>query len=90
MYHAREKNVGWRIDYFIVSERLKDRLESACWSGSSEARVTSRVICSAPRMRVTLTVSLGPEPVPTEPPTESTESPIDTVPEEPVETDPEG
>ena len=43
-----------------------------------------------PGTQVTLTVSLGPEPVPTEPSTESTESPIDTVPEEPVETDPEG
>lgn len=29
MFHAREKNVGWRIDYFCVSERLKDRLQSA-------------------------------------------------------------
>ena len=28
-FHAREKNAGWRIDYFIVSDRLKDRLESA-------------------------------------------------------------
>ena len=28
-FHAREKNAGWRIDYFIVSERLKDRLQSA-------------------------------------------------------------
>ena len=28
-FRAREKNAGWRIDYFIVSERLKDRLENA-------------------------------------------------------------
>ncbi len=28
-FHAREKNAGWRIDYFIVSERLKDRLADA-------------------------------------------------------------
>lgn len=26
MFKAREKNVGWRIDYFIVSERIKDRI----------------------------------------------------------------
>lgn len=26
---AREKNVGWRIDYFLVSNRLVERLESA-------------------------------------------------------------
>ncbi len=26
MYHARENNAGWRIDYFIASEALKDRL----------------------------------------------------------------
>ncbi len=30
MFHARERNTGWRIDYFIVSDCLKDRLESAC------------------------------------------------------------
>jgi len=28
-FHARENNAGWRIDYFIVSEVLKDRLVSA-------------------------------------------------------------
>ena len=26
MYHARENNAGWRIDYFLVSERLKDSI----------------------------------------------------------------
>ena len=28
-FHAREKNAGWRIDYFICSESLKDKLISA-------------------------------------------------------------
>ncbi|WP_300361729.1 exodeoxyribonuclease III [Fusobacterium sp.] len=28
-FKAREKNAGWRIDYFVVSESLKPRLESA-------------------------------------------------------------
>ena len=28
-FHAREKNAGWRIDYFIVSERLMARVENA-------------------------------------------------------------
>ena len=28
-FKAREKNAGWRIDYFCVSESLKDRLEDA-------------------------------------------------------------
>lgn len=29
MFKAREKNAGWRIDYFLVSEGLKDRLADA-------------------------------------------------------------
>ena len=28
-FHAREKNAGWRIDYFLVSDRLRDRIEKA-------------------------------------------------------------
>ena len=28
-FHAREKNVGWRIDYFVVSERLMPQVTSA-------------------------------------------------------------
>lgn len=28
-FHAREKNVGWRIDYFIVSDRLAPRIQEA-------------------------------------------------------------
>lgn len=26
MFKARERNIGWRIDYFIVSERLKENI----------------------------------------------------------------
>jgi exodeoxyribonuclease-3 len=29
MFHAREKNAGWRIDYFLVSERIKERIEDS-------------------------------------------------------------
>ena len=28
-FHAREKNAGWRIDYFIVSRRIADRIRAA-------------------------------------------------------------
>ncbi len=28
-FHAREKNAGWRIDYFVVSDRLRERVASA-------------------------------------------------------------
>ena len=29
MGHAREKNVGWRIDYFIVSKSIEKEIKEA-------------------------------------------------------------
>lgn len=29
MFHARENNAGWRIDYFIVSDKIKDKIEDS-------------------------------------------------------------
>ena len=29
MFQARQKNVGWRIDYFVVSNRILDRVKEA-------------------------------------------------------------
>lgn len=29
MFNARVKNVGWRIDYFLVSERIRDQIQAA-------------------------------------------------------------
>ncbi len=29
MFHARENNAGWRIDYFVASKKLEDRLKDA-------------------------------------------------------------
>ncbi len=28
-FHAREKNAGWRIDYFLVSARIQDKIRAA-------------------------------------------------------------
>lgn len=30
MANAREKDIGWRIDYFIVSDDIKEKIEDAC------------------------------------------------------------
>ena len=29
MFKAREKNAGWRIDYFLISDRVKEKITSA-------------------------------------------------------------
>ena len=29
MRNVREKNIGWRIDYFIVSDTIKDKIIDA-------------------------------------------------------------
>jgi exodeoxyribonuclease-3 len=29
MGFARENNIGWRIDYFLISERIKNKLKDA-------------------------------------------------------------
>lgn len=38
MFKAREKNAGWRIDYFLVSDRIKDEIK--------EIRLCSKVLGS--------------------------------------------
>ena len=38
-FNARKNNAGWRIDYFIVSERLKDKIRNAdIWSRGAGQR----------------------------------------------------
>ena len=29
MRNAREKNIGWRIDYFLTTDNIKDRITEA-------------------------------------------------------------
>ena len=35
---ARERNAGWRIDYFVVSDRIKDKM--------TEAKIHSEILGS--------------------------------------------
>lgn len=43
-FHARDKNVGWRIDYFIVSQRLKDKVKARTSATTFLAAITARSI----------------------------------------------
>ena len=29
MSNARERNIGWRIDYFVISDRISDKIVDA-------------------------------------------------------------
>ena len=29
MFNSRSRNIGWRIDYFLVSDRLKSKLKES-------------------------------------------------------------
>ena len=29
MFHARENNAGWRIDYFITSDSIKEKIQDS-------------------------------------------------------------
>ncbi len=45
-FHAREKNAGWRIDYFIVSQRLLPRVTDAAIRTEVTAATTAPWSCS--------------------------------------------
>lgn len=48
-FHAREKNAGWRIDYFLVSQSLKEKLKGAAIHtevpGSDHCPVELKIDC---------------------------------------------
>ena len=41
MFHAREKNAGWRIDYFIVSKSIEKDIKEAidCYNEKRETNI---------------------------------------------------
>ena len=41
-FHAREKNAGWRIDYFIVSNRIADKIKPPRYTTRCLAPTTAR------------------------------------------------
>lgn len=47
-FHARENNAGWRIDYFLTSDRLRPRIEDAAIhtdiNGSDHCPVSLRLL----------------------------------------------
>lgn len=60
---ARETNAGWRIDYFIVSERLREKLATRSFTATCTGPTTARwgwswmcdvrIYCTAGRARTT-------------------------------------
>ena len=48
-FKARERNTGWRIDYFLVSEVLKDKIRSATilgdYLGSDHCPILLEIDC---------------------------------------------
>ena len=41
-FNARKNNAGWRIDYFIVSNRLMDKVKDSLIYADIEAATTAR------------------------------------------------
>ena len=48
MRNARSKNIGWRIDYFLVSEKLKNKVKQSIIStdilGSDHAPIKLKIL----------------------------------------------
>ena len=57
-FHAREKNAGWRIDYFIVSRRLLPRVTEAATARRCTAATTARWCWRFPEKKLDCQVPL--------------------------------